>query len=146
MSEGKSGIKDYLGDLIASVVLLLWLIASEATEMQPSLALTGGLVIFVIVVIFLISRRYFEDKRVLAKLKAQEEIEKTRIFYDSTRPLASESEKKSIERMAREKTYLAIISAFEATATEQTRSEEDRAIYAEVVKRLKDMQSASRFD
>jgi len=47
--------------------------------------------------------------------------------------------------MAKERTYLAIISAFGVTGADQTRSEQDRAICAEVVRRLKDMQSASRF-
>ena len=94
MTENKSQIKDYLADIVQGVLLILWFLASEATEMDFIVTLTGGIFIFGILTVFLVIRRYLDNKKEMAKLKGDAEIEKTKVFYDSTRQLTSESEKK----------------------------------------------------
>lgn len=59
------------------------------------------------------------------------------------KPALSHDEKEGLERMAREKTYLNIISMLEDTAKDTSSS--DQAVYHNIINRLKDMQRGSLF-
>lgn len=111
--------------------------------MDVTLALGGGITIFAILTVFLVIRRYLDTKKELAKLKENTAIEKHKVFYDSTRSLITVSEKQSIERNARSRTYQTLIRVFKESSENKNRSKKEKAVYAEVVNRLKDMQHSA---
>ena len=111
--------------------------------MDVTLTLGGGIIIFGILTVFLVVRRYLDSKKELVKLKGNTEIEKTKVFYNSTRSQITGSEKQSIERNARLRTYLTLIRVFEKSSKNENRTKKEKVIYAEVVNRLKDMQHSA---
>ena len=115
------------------------------TSLNPYVAIGVALLLYVLVLFSLFYRRRTEDRLSLAQIKAQSELAKTQIFYDSARPHTSQTERDSIEAMGRNMAYLGAITVFEQSARDQTLTEGQRAVYAEVVKRLKDIQLASTF-
>ncbi len=143
MTKNKSQIKNYLADIIQGLLLIIWFLAAEASKMDVTLALGGGITIFGILAVFLVIRRYLDTKKELAELKGKTDIEKHKIFYNSTQSLITNAEKQSIERNAKLRTYLTLIRVFEKSSKNENHSKKEKETYAEVVNRLKDMQHSA---
>jgi hypothetical protein len=132
-------------EIATGTVLALSVFYSAVSKLDPYFIVTIGLILYGALLASIFYRKHVDDKFSLAQLKRAEELEKTRMWHEQNRPMLDHAGKEAAERMARERTYMSVISVFEDTVKDTTRSDQERAIYSEIVRRLKDMQDASRF-
>jgi len=139
MLEEKSGIKDYLRELAEGIILVLWIIASEASNLSSNITLTGSLVILGILSAYLILQRRAADKSNLAVLKAKLQSEEIKTFAEKVQ---APSSLKSYEYELRHDTLNRVIRMLEDTLKDETLPKNVRETYAEVIRRVKDMARA----
>ena len=147
MAEAHGSWKDptFIAELVTATGLSLWVVVTVLTSLNPYVAIGVALSLYILVLLSLFYRKRTEDRLSLAQINAQSELAKAKIFYDTALPHASQTERELIEATGRNMAYLGLIAVFEQSARDQTLTEEKRAVYAEVVKRLKDIQLASTF-
>ena len=130
----------FLAEAISMSALALWLVVSVVSSLNPYVVVLVGLVLYAIFMFSLIKRKGGEDRRFSDLLKAQVEVERSRQWNESNRPLLEQSANQGATRNAKFAMCQAIISAFEESARDQQLSEQERELYKIAIKRIKDMQ------
>jgi hypothetical protein len=130
--------KDYLKEILENVALILWIIASEWGKMPITITLIGAVAIFIVLSAYRIWSRRSEDKIASEKLRTDAQVKSEEIFWN--KPSIIESEKYLLRQQSINETYSGIIRALEESASEQARSDVEKQIYGDIIKRLKDMQ------
>lgn len=133
--------KDYLKEILENAALILWIIASEWGKMPITITLIGAVAIFIVLSAYRIWSRRSEDKIASEKLRTDAQVKSEEIFWN--KPSIIESEKYLLRQQSINETYSGIIRALEESASEQARSDVEKQIYGDIIKRLKDMQKGA---
>lgn len=133
----------FLGEVVSITGLTLVLVATFVVSLNPYVAIVVGLFLYVGFMVSMLKRKGAEDKRFSELLKAQMELEKHKIWVSTNvRPLTEDSMRSGEMRNAKFAMCEAIIQAFQETINDKMISEENRKIYQEAVKRIRDMQKS----
>lgn len=143
----KRGWLPRIPELVGVTAQVIGVIVVVVANVEPNAIIVVSLIIYGVVMFVLVYRKREEDKHQLAVMKLKHEAERDRDWIEKVqKPTLEQGARQGAERMARYSTYMNLISTFEKTVNENTSlSDQQRAVYREVIERLKDMQSASQF-
>jgi hypothetical protein len=141
-SNEKMSARDFLADHLDKLALVFWFIAAEASNLNPTIAVGGGLVVFVVLVAYSILRKQDESKLKVELEKMRVQSEQNRLWIENVGRPHPEMEREMASRQGKLSAYAAMISACEKSSRDETLSEQERLVYAKMEKRLSDMMEA----
>lgn len=127
-------IVEQIGPLALMVLGLTFILDLLRRPLDVSSGISVVVVFVFVIMAFLLQRQRMEHSR-----KAREHAS----WVEGTRSLTEISASRGAERLTILKTYDSIIRLFERDSEDQQLTGRERAFYAQIVKRLKDMRDAN---
>ena len=144
--EKFAGLSDTVSRIIEAILGALVIISTVLTTyVSPYYTISIATTLVITLVVFLSLKNRNSTTRYEAKLKQELEIERSRQWNESNKPLLTESANIGSVRNAKLGMCQAIIMAFQESMKDSAISEDEKKVLGKVIQRIQDMEKAVTF-